>query len=162
MSDRPCIVAGTALAVAISAGAPLVGVILLGPSGIGKTETALRWIEACPFGRSALISDDQVTLRASAQGLSASPPPSLAGRAEIRGTSIVSLPYRQNMPLHLALRLVTTVERRLPDPARWQPLGPMAPDLPLFPWRVGAAGLRLFLGSEIRKGLDNPAGHRSK
>ena len=66
-------------------------VLLRGPSGSGKSDLALRLIEA--GGR--LVSDDQTHLARRGRSLVATPPPTLAGMIEARGVGIVRLQRNQ-------------------------------------------------------------------
>lgn len=72
----------TAIALAVDPDGPFAGVLLLGPSGAGKSSLALCAIEGCPFGRSALIADDQVLIGAAG---TAAAPARLKGLIEVRG-----------------------------------------------------------------------------
>lgn len=92
------------------------GVLLLGPSGSGKSDLAFRLITA----GFTLIADDQVIIQAG----EASPPPRLEGLLELRGLGIVRLPWRK-APLVLAARLAP--DARLPEPSRLPDL-----DLPVI------------------------------
>ncbi|WEK42742.1 MAG: HPr kinase/phosphatase C-terminal domain-containing protein [Candidatus Sphingomonas colombiensis] len=87
-------------------------VLLIGPSGAGKSDLALRLIDR----GATLVSDDYTDLVASADALFASPPPSIAGRMEVRGIGIVELPHVAAIPVILAVRLDARVER-MPEPA---------------------------------------------
>ena len=103
------------------------GVLLRGPSGSGKSDLALRLIEA--GGR--LIADDQTHLACEGRGkgrrLIATPPPALAGLIEARGVGIVKLARSQLLaraPLALLVDLVpSTKVERLPEPAHELLLG---------------------------------------
>jgi serine kinase of HPr protein (carbohydrate metabolism regulator) len=77
------------------------GVVLTGPSGIGKSDLALRLIDV----GAALIADDQTQLTKTTVGLAASPPPALTGLLEIRHIGIVRLPYLQTAIVHLCVEL---------------------------------------------------------
>ena len=56
------------------------GVLLVGPSGVGKSDLALRLID----GGAELVSDDQTKVCLEKGKLLASPPDKLAGMLEIR------------------------------------------------------------------------------
>ena len=94
------------------------GVLLLGPSGSGKSDLALRLI-----GRGfKLVADDRVDIE---DGIAA-PPAALAGLLEVRGLGIVRLPYAATARLALIAELGSAPER-LPAPSRHSGL-----DLPLI------------------------------
>ena len=83
------------------------GVLLLGPSGSGKSDLLLRLL-----GRGfALVADDRVDL----DGAVASAPPDLAGLLEVRGLGLVHLPYLPRAVVALAVELGQGA--RLPAPA---------------------------------------------
>lgn len=89
-------------------------VLIMGASGAGKSDVALRLI-----GMGArLLSDDQTALFCDEGRLFAEAPPSLYGRMEIRGAGIVTLEVAPPAPVLLAVRLDETAEvPRLPEPA---------------------------------------------
>ena len=92
-------------------GAPgSVGVLLIGKSGAGKSDLALRMI-----GRGAiLVSDDRTDLFVRRGKLMASAPRTIAGLIEIRGVGIVELPYARGVPVALVVDLSGKVTR-LPE-----------------------------------------------
>jgi HPr kinase/phosphorylase len=89
-------------------GAPsTVGVLLIGKSGAGKSDLALRLI-----GRGAmLVSDDRTDLVVRRGKLIASAPRTLAGLIEIRGVGIVELPHARGVPVALVVDLSGKVTR---------------------------------------------------
>ena len=88
-------------------------VLLLGASGAGKSDLALRLIDR----GWRLVADDHVVLAQEKGVLWASAPPQLAGLIEVRGVGIVPEPALARAPVVLALDLATSPDR-LPDPAR--------------------------------------------
>lgn len=88
-------------------------VLLLGPSGSGKSDLALRLFER----GFALVSDDQTLVRRDGGRLIASAPPTIKGKLEVRGLGIVELPFVDDVPVALAVELVSDVTR-MPDESR--------------------------------------------
>ena len=98
-------------------GAPEVGVLLLGESGSGKSDVALRLIAM----GAKLISDDQTALFAREGDLYAEAPPSLTGLMEIRGVGIVPVPNSPPAPIVLAVQLELSGElERMPQHASYR------------------------------------------
>ncbi len=89
------------------AGAPFgvpedAAVLILGASGSGKSDLALRLIERGAM----LVADDRTDLFARNGRLWGRPPAVLAGLIEIRGVGIVALPFRSEAAIALAIDLV--------------------------------------------------------
>jgi serine kinase of HPr protein (carbohydrate metabolism regulator) len=94
------------------------GVLILGESGTGKSDLALRLIA----NGAILVADDRCDLFVSAGALYARVPPALQGMIEVRGVGIVNLPHRACARIGLAVRLVLSgTISRLPEPARYRP-----------------------------------------
>ncbi|WP_212611390.1 HPr kinase/phosphorylase [Sphingomonas gellani] len=89
-----------------------VAVLFEGPSGIGKSDLALRLIDR----GATLVSDDYTRLHRDGDRLIASVPPNVAGRIEVRGLGIVEMPHVPAAPVALLVTLCDTVER-MPEPA---------------------------------------------
>ena len=77
------------------------GVLLLGVSGAGKSDLALRLIDS----GARLVADDRTILFVKNDALHAKAPPSIKGLLEIRGVGIVKLPVRASVKLALAVTL---------------------------------------------------------
>ena len=91
------------------------GALLCGPSGTGKSDLALRLIDA----GWRLVADDYANLWACDGGVYAAPPERIAGRIEARGLDILSAGYRPSTRIALVVDCVQTVAERLPEP-RWE------------------------------------------
>ena len=106
------------------------GVLLLGEPGTGKSDLALRLMDAPGYGisespmRSKLVSDDQVIITRDEDRLIASPPPAIHGKLEIRGLDIVMLATQPSVALSLVVKLQSPSRiERLPDHATFDILG---------------------------------------
>ena len=113
------------------------GVLLLGPSGVGKSDLLLRLLDH----GFALVADDQVCIE---DGL-AWAPAALAGLMEVRGLGIMRWPFVKQTRLALAVQLAKAP--RMPSPARHErtalPLVSIDPTWwsipPTFPWPNSAS-----------------------
>jgi len=116
------------------------GVLLLGDSGSGKSDLALRLID----DGAQLVADDRAILFLQRGALHARAPDSIQGLIEIRGVGIVKQPARKQVKLALAIRLGGEGPR-LPRPAFFQALNTKVPQitldarLPSSPARIRAA-----------------------
>ncbi len=88
------------------------GVLIRGPSGSGKSALALKLI-----GDGArLIGDDRLTLSARHGRIVASAPSAIAGRIELRGRGLLSLPYEQSGVIRLVADIAgETGLERMPE-----------------------------------------------
>jgi serine kinase of HPr protein (carbohydrate metabolism regulator) len=118
--------------------------LLRGPCGAGKSDLALRFLflPAGALGASpALIADDQVILRRSGERITASCPPALAGKIEVRGAGIAQLGYRAG---ETELKLVADLDRaavqsRYPEGRQWEAiLGLPVQRIALDPFEISA------------------------
>jgi len=87
------------------------GALILGPSGIGKSDLALRAVESgC-----VLVADDYTWLWNSGGHLYASAPETIEGKMEVRGIGITAEPTRRMTRIHLAALAQTDPVDRLPE-----------------------------------------------
>jgi serine kinase of HPr protein (carbohydrate metabolism regulator) len=100
-------------------------VVILGPSGSGKSDLALRLLDR----GFTLVSDDQTVVKKDGERLVASAPPNIAGKLEIRGIGIVEMETVTNIPVALLVELTSEIQR-LPDESRERPL--LGVNLPLI------------------------------
>jgi HPr kinase/phosphorylase len=100
-------------------GAPAdAGVLLLGDSGAGKSDLALRLIAQ----GAVLVADDRCELFLRDEALWARPPSTLAGLIELRGVGIVTLSHAAEARIALTVQLVAAeTVPRLPEPTRFAP-----------------------------------------
>jgi serine kinase of HPr protein (carbohydrate metabolism regulator) len=122
------------------------GVVLLGASGSGKSDLALRLIDR----GARLVADDQLAVERQGDRLFGRPAATLAGLLEVRGFGIVKLPWCAACPLGLAVELDPDGPLpRLPEPGSYELLGVRLPHLHLDPRAPSAcAKVRLALAAE--------------
>lgn len=123
------------------------GCLLLGPSGSGKSDLALRLLDA----GAKLIGDDYVEIARAGKKLTVHALKPLRGHLEVRGVGIVSLaPVRRarSAPLVAIFALVPSGQvERLPEPASYPLLGVDLPSWKLAPFEQSAVRkLKLLLG----------------
>jgi len=88
-------------------------VLIMGPSGSGKSDLALRLLDR----GFSLVSDDQTIVRRDGDRLIASAPSQIAGKLEVRGIGIVEMPTQPDVPVSLIIELTGDIQR-LPDDDR--------------------------------------------
>ena len=92
-------------------------VLIMGPSGSGKSDLALRLLDR----GFTLVSDDQTIVRKDDSRLLASAPPNIAGKLEIRGIGIVEMDAVRDVPVALLVELTSDIQR-LPDDNHERPI----------------------------------------
>jgi len=135
------------------------GVLLCGPSGVGKSDLALRLIDR----GATFIADDQVLLEVRRRGLFALAPEPLRGYLEVRGLGIQSVPVAGGSFVALVVDLVAPDEvPRLPAPHFRALLGEKIPLLRLNAFEVSTAlKIELAAGDATRIGATGPDGQTS-
>jgi serine kinase of HPr protein (carbohydrate metabolism regulator) len=106
---------------------PSAGILLLGKSGSGKSDLALRLI-ACG---AKLVSDDRTDLFVESGKLTARAPSSIKGLIEVRGLGIVALPSAAKAQIALAVSLERP-KSRLPEPEHYKSPFDLSAPVPLI------------------------------
>ncbi|WP_445680061.1 HPr kinase/phosphorylase [Radicibacter daui] len=118
-------------------------ILLLGPSGSGKSDLALRLIAA----GAGLVADDVTVVEAVGDGtLAAFAPPQTAGLIEARGLGILRLPECGRATVRLILRLAAPGEQieRLPHRREETLEGVALPVVTLAPFEGSAVAKAQF------------------
>lgn len=122
------------------------GVLLLGDSGAGKSDMALRLIEQ---HQAKLVADDRVDISICNNQAKASCPKNIKGLLEVRGVGIVKYPPQKQTILKLAIQLTSKPIERLPEKSFYTIGGVKIPLLKINPFENSAplkilAALRLL------------------
>jgi serine kinase of HPr protein (carbohydrate metabolism regulator) len=118
-------------------------VVIMGPSGSGKSDLALRLLDR----GFTLVSDDRTLLRRDGNRLIASAPANIAGKLEIRGIGIVDVDTVTDIPVALLVELTSEIQR-LPDENRERPV--LGIKLPL----ISIDAMTASAPSKVAVGLD--------
>ncbi len=107
------------------------GVLIEGPSGVGKSDLAIRALDA----GFRLVADDRVVVFANAGKPWGKAPESLAGLIEVRGLGIVDIAALPFCEIALILRCVDAPQavERLPEPRSEPIAGLSVPVFDLWP-----------------------------
>ena len=84
------------------------GILLLGKSGAGKSDLALRLIEN---KNAILVADDRVDIKKIDDKIFASSPHTIKGLLEVRGVGIIKVPCLEQCDIKLAVNLVCIAQR---------------------------------------------------
>lgn len=104
----------------IHASAVLIGaraVLILGPSGSGKSRLALALLQAADYGTlpfARLVADDRAHVEAHYGRLLVRPAPALSGLIEVRGLGIRRVPHEPLAVVGMVVELDTKDAGRLP------------------------------------------------
>jgi serine kinase of HPr protein (carbohydrate metabolism regulator) len=93
------------------------GVLITGPSGVGKTSLALRLMGLADRQGlfSALVGDDRVLLSPAGTRLIARPHPAIAGLIERRGSGVIPCVFERSAVVGLVIELSQGPVARMPD-----------------------------------------------
>ena len=126
------------------------GVLLRGESGSGKSDLALRLIDA----GARLVADDRTDLVRNGEFVIASAPPDIAGLLEVRGLGVVRHPAVASGPVGLVVDLVPADRvDRMPEPRCQDLLGLAVPAMDLAPFEAGAAAKVRLAADMVARGI---------
>ena len=95
------------------------GVLILGDSGSGKSDLALRLIDS----GATLISDDISICRKNSNNIYLYCPPEIKGLLEVREIGIITVPFVEKIKLRLVVNLKSNNNERLPKDNCFRILG---------------------------------------
>lgn len=126
------------------------GVLIMGESGSGKSDLALRLIDRGAI----LISDDVVFLETRDNAPILTVAPNIAGKIEVRGVGIFNVDFIASAPIRLAIEFVDTPDRLPEDIAQTAIGGYVVPVSRLNPFEHSSAikveyALRAVLDSGV-------------
>ena len=129
-----------------------IGVLIRGPSGSGKSDLALRLIDA----GAELVSDDYCELSVVEKSLRATAPDAIAGKIEVRGRGIITMPHRPSVNVELLVDLMPKKEiERYPEERASTIEGVTVRHLAIDPDTVSAAAkVRLALTYQADEASD--------
>ncbi len=112
------------------------GVLIRGPSGSGKSDLALRLIDA----GARLVADDRCDIQIDNGRVMASAPTTIAGLLEVRGLGIMRIEALSRIPVSLLIDLVAEKDiERLPEPTTVDIAGVAISAIRLDPFSASAA-----------------------
>ena len=95
------------------------GVLILGDSGSGKSDLALRLID----NGATLISDDISICRKNSNNIYLYCPPEIKGLLEVREIGIITVPFVERVKLRLVVNLKSNNNERFPKDSCFRILG---------------------------------------
>lgn len=133
------------------------GVLLVGASGSGKSDLALRLVDR----GASFVSDDQVELTLRRRGVFAAAPTAIRGFLEVRGIGITSVPVTGGCFVSLIVELVLAADvPRLPEPEYKIVMGQKIPLIRLNAFEVSTPiKIELAAGEPSRIGGVGPDEH---
>lgn len=127
------------------------GVLIVGPSGSGKSDLALRLIDR----GARLVADDYCYLEPSPRKIVAAAPSAIAGLIEVRGIGICASPHLDACAVRLVVRLCNDPERMPPEEATMSIAGHALPVIEVNPH---AASTPIVVEWALRRILNEDAG----
>ncbi len=119
------------------------GLLLMGASGSGKSDMALRLMDA----GGSLVSDDYTHITVKNQHLFGSPPDTIKGLIEVRGVGLFNVPYLCSARMDVVVMCDTKEAlERIPPVMRCDIEGVSLRQIIFYPFESSAvAKLRMFL-----------------
>ena len=111
------------------------GILLLGDSGAGKSDLALRLIT---LFSASLVSDDRTDVVRISDKIKAKAPDVLKGLLEVRGVGIVNFEYMEETTVDVVIKLEPEKQERLPEKQYYELEGIKLPLFKINPFEVSA------------------------
>lgn len=107
------------------------GILILGKSGMGKSDLCLRLIME---RQARLVADDRAEIMLEDNRLYAHFVPSLAGLLEVRGVGLIPFPYQEKSTVDMVVELKEKPQdvERLPEPSFFEYMGLKIPKINLY------------------------------
>ncbi len=128
MSSIPVNVHGTAISIAGH------GVLIIGASGSGKSDLALRLIDRGAI----IISDDRVIVEPINGHPVLRTAPNIEGKIEVRGVAIITMPFVTDIELRLVIDLAAAVPRFIETMSSHKIAGFAVPSIALAAFEASA------------------------
>jgi serine kinase of HPr protein (carbohydrate metabolism regulator) len=127
-----------------------VGLLLLGRSGAGKSDLALRLVD----GGAVLVADDQVAVQTRSGRLNAAAPADLFGLIEVRGIGLMRITAADNADIDAVIELVEPASvERLPERAQTTVDGVTLPLFRLAPFESSAPAKVRLIARGLRQNI---------
>ncbi|MBP6379349.1 MAG: aldolase [Sphingorhabdus sp.] len=110
------------------------GILLVGASGSGKSDLALRLVDRGAI----LVCDDYCDILDGSDGPEIHATPSISGKIEVRGVGICSIDYIPSTPLSMVLQLDRAPDRLPASDGRIELAGWSVPYARLAPFEMSA------------------------
>lgn len=112
------------------------GILLIGPSGSGKSDMALKLI--ANYG-AKLVSDDRTDITQKGNVIYASAPENIKGLLEVRGVGIINVKNKSRATVKAVFELTSEKIERYPVPQKYQLLGVELPFFKINPFEASAS-----------------------
>jgi len=123
------------------------GIMIIGCSGCGKSDLALRLIDS----GATLISDDVTICKKRKNGIFLYSPKETKGLLEVREIGIITVPFTENVKLSLLVELIDKEGERMPKRTKNILLGVKIPKIQIFGKNPSSVAKVKFKLNEVRE-----------
>ena len=123
------------------------GIMIVGDSGCGKSDLALRLIDS----GATLISDDITICKKRINGIFLYSPKETKGLLEVREIGIITVPFIENVKLSLLVELIDKEGERMPEKEKKILLGVKIPKIQIFGKNPSSVAKVKFKLNEVRE-----------
>ena len=123
------------------------GIMIVGDSGCGKSDLALRLIDS----GATLISDDVTICKKRINGIFLYSPKETKGLLEVREIGIITVPFIENVKLSLLVELIDKEGERMPEKEKKILLGVTIHKIQIFGKNPSSVAKVKFKLNEVRE-----------